>query len=315
MIERHLGESADKEMQATGYEIRQSGFKFTNPLLECEIARDVIADKELRPFKHKVLSLVDQLKASHKVSFLSVYFRDLNNGPWFGIDERELFTPASLLKVPIMISFLKLAETNPKLMEKTLLYEGGIDENAFEYFEPSKAIEPGKAYTTDELIYHMIVYSDNNAKNLLADNLNPIVHAGVFRDIGVSIPPDRQAENFMSVKSYASFFRVLFNSSYLSREMSEKALQYLSESDFRSGIVAGVPSEIWVAHKFGEHAFEKTKQLHDCGIIYCPNSPYLLCVMTRGETFDNLADAIRDVSSLVYKEVDAQNRGVSSQIK
>ncbi len=65
-----------------------------------------------------------------------------------------------------------------------------------------------------------------------------------------------------------------------------------------------------VAHKFGERSFldKKTKQLHDCGIVYHPAKPYVLCVMTRGDDFDKLSAVLRSVSALVYQEVDAQQK-------
>ena len=48
---------------------------------------------------------------------------------------------------------------------------------------------------------------------------------------------------------------------------------------------------------------QEIKQLHDCGIVYYPKHPYLLCVMTRGDSFEYLDDTIRDISHLVYQEV------------
>ena len=79
--------------------------------------------------------------------------------------------------------------------------------------------------------------------------------------------------------------------------MSEKALGLLQKSEFHKGLVAGVPSGTIVAHKFGERdgLTIGEKQLHDCGIIYYPGNPYLLCVMTRGDNFDELAGVVFDV--------------------
>lgn len=299
-----------------GYEIRQGGYRFTNPLLECEVAKDMVESKELRPFRHKVQSLIDDKITSEKVVHISVYFRDLNNGPWFGINEKEKFAPASLLKVPILMSYLKLAESDPQLFAKTIKFEKGYDRNAPENIRPSKWIEAGKTYKIEELLYMMIVYSDNNAQYLLLRNIDMRVFAKPFIDLGLEVPGERTLGDFMTVAGYASFFRILYNASYLSRGMSEKALGYLTEVEFKDGLVAGVPSDVTVTHKFGERRTIEhhgngdidMKQLHDCGIIYYPNRPYLLCVMTRGQDFKALADSIRDISHIVFEEVEYQNR-------
>jgi hypothetical protein len=49
-------------------------------------------------------------------------------------------------------------------------------------------------------------------------------------------------------------------------------------------------------------------QLHDCGIVYYPKRPYILCVMTRGEKMDVLPKVIKEISTEVYRNVDEQVR-------
>jgi beta-lactamase class A len=114
--------------------------------------------------------------------------------------------------------------------------------------------------------------------------------------------------NSTTVHGYSGFFRILYNASYLNRQMSEKALQLLSHEDFSQGIRAGVPKGIVVAAKFGE--FEsgnhgEQKQLHEFGIVYHPKGHYILGVMTQGHDFARQTEIIRDVSALVYREVDS----------
>ena len=58
-----------------------------------------------------------------------------------------------------------------------------------------------------------------------------------------------------------------------------------------------------VAHKFGERELPNADQLHDCGIVYVPKHPYLLCVMTRGDSLTNLTTVIAGLSEVVYNDV------------
>jgi hypothetical protein len=90
------------------------------------------------------------------------------------------------------------------------------------------------------------------------------------------------------------------------------ALELLTKTDFDKGLVAGVPSGTLVAHKFGEKTINTVgisgqinntiHELHDCGIIYIPNDPYFLCVMTKGNDFETLASVIKDISGIVWKQ-------------
>lgn len=291
--------------------MRSGGYRFINPLLEFDIAE---ISNEPRPFKSKIQTKVQQLQADKKIRHISVYFRDLNNGPWFGINEKEKYAPASLLKVPVMISYLKAAETNPELLQKTLRYETEYLDD-YQYIKPSMKIELGKEYTIEDLISRMIKHSDNLAGSLLRENMNTVAVPleKVLSDFGVDF--ELGVGDELSVKNYASFFRILFNSSYLNRESSEKALDLLSQTEFDDGLVAGVPQDLAVSHKFGERSSSQTaRQLHDCGIIYYPKHPYLLCTMTRGTVgatgdYVDISKAIGEISRLVYEEIDWQFRG------
>ena len=153
----------------------------------------------------------------------------------------------------------------------------------------------------------MIIYSDNADYELLLDNIDNTKIFNVYQDLDVDISKAQNDPNgnIITVEDYASFFRILFNASYLNQSMSEKALKLLSQSQYYDGLVAGIPKEITVAHKFGERQFlpSKEKQLHDCGIVYLPNKPYLLCVMSRGSDFNQAANFIKEVSQTVYNEI------------
>lgn len=291
-------------------QVRQGGYRLINPLLECEIGEETIGNAEVMPSKNAIEDLIKARTKRYGLTHVSVYYRDLNNGPWFGINEREKFAAASLLKVPLMMTYLKLAEKDHRLLARRILYKkGGEDYNLMLSVKPSRQIVPGSSYSVDEMLYMLIVYSDNNANELLSKNVEQNEWVKTYHDSGVHVPSS-DGDDY-SVKEYASFFRILFNSSYLSRDMSEKALLYLSEVEFQSGIVAGVPPNTMVAHKYGERAMGdrgEIKQLHDCGIVYYPGNPYLLCIMTRGSEFATLDDMISEISHRIYQDIDFRFR-------
>ncbi len=285
-------------------EERLGEYEFINPLLECE-GSDGVEFKELKSFKTAVKSLIQKKLAERSSNFISVYFRDLNNGPWFGINEKEALYPASLFKVPIMVALLKQAEQDNVFLKKNLSYIGvEHPSNKAQYFKPSQKLVVGNIYSIENLIYRMITSSDNDSMDLLLTSVDPNILNSVYKDFRVETPSADNVSTYqISVKNYASFFRILFNASYLKPELSNLALSILNEVEFKNGLISGVPATIKVAHKFGERNSYDQKQLHDCGIVYYPNHPYLLCVMTRGNNLDILAKTIADISRLVYQEI------------
>ena len=95
--------------------------------------------------------------------------------------------------------------------------------------------------------------------------------------------------------------------------MSEKALKILNNAILEnSRLVAGLPSDVKISHKFGEREAKENgvtiQQLHDCGIVYYPKYPYLICIMTKGKDFNKLSGVIADISKIVYGEVSDKYR-------
>lgn len=289
------------------YEVRSGGFRFTNPLLECELVRDAPENDSVRSIQSRVQRYVDAAGPASRVGAVSVYFRDLNHGEWFSINPVEDFVPASLLKVPVMMALYAKEEKTPGVLSRWVRFEGREDLNALQSIRPSVHLQPRRSYTVDELIRRMIVYSDNNAAALLLDLLEPGELGRLYADLGVHFDGALGDESFLSAASYASFLRILYNASYLTKPLSEKALALMAEARYKDGLPAGVPPGIPVAHKFGEWKLhERTdspEQLHDCGIVYHPAGPYALIVMTRGRDFSTLDDVIAGVSRVVYDEV------------
>ncbi len=284
---------------------QQHKYKLINPLLACNAA-DASTSTEFRPLETELKGLIQKLTDGSD-TIVSLYFKELSSGHQTAINENARYAPASLLKVPIMLAFYKVAESHPEVLKRTLTYTGSVDVNVEENFKPEKFIQPGKTYTVADLIEYMVIYSDNNAMLLLRDAIDDRALSEVFIDLGLTVPTAGDDPDFINVKNYSRFFRVLYHATYLSRESSEKALELLTRDKPFKGIVAGVPEGITVAQKFGERDFtadtggDDKRELHDCGIVYDPGNPYLLCVMTRGKTsFENLSDIIRKISFAVY---------------
>jgi beta-lactamase class A len=287
---------------------QKGGYYFINPLLDCEISGES-AIKKYIPFETKVKESIQENVIDKNADMaMAVYFRNLNNGPWFAINGNADFAPASLLKVPLMIAYLKLSEDNPEILSKSLNVES-LEDNMLQIVKPEKSVEEGKNYTVEELLKYMIIFSDNNATKLLLENMPKDKLDNIYIDLGINISGVRNSDDIITVKDYASFFRILYNSAYLSKKNSEKALEWLSETEYKDGILKGIQNGVTVSHKFGEREIvvnrKFERQFHDCGVVYYEKYPYLLCVMTKGDDFKKLTTVIADVSKIVFDEIKA----------
>ena len=293
-----------KPAEFSSKQVRQGGYRYINPLLECEVGFN--PQNSFGEIRVVLEDVIDNLKSRGAIEEASIYLRDLNNGPYIGINDEEEFSPASLLKLPIMIAYYKQAERQPGYLNTKAKLVVEKDYNSWESIKSSKYLKIGEEYTYDQLIDAMMLYSDNNAMAILSQQMSLDLQDEVYKALGVTIPGSQGINDFMSVRQYASFFRILYNSSYLEPESSEKILQTLTDIEYKDGIRAGIPSSTAVSHKFGERVVNDKTQLHDCGIVYIEDNPLLLCIMTRGDDLDELTGAIRDISAIIYRDISTQ---------
>jgi beta-lactamase class A len=286
--------------------VQRSGFRYISPLLDVELPEGYSVRNEPIPFKHKVKQFVDQQTKTGKVREMSVYYRDMTDGPWFGINEKVKYNPASMMKVPVMVAWLKRAQKDPSVLRLKLTFDKNSKSGPPQEIKPEQTLKLGVSYTVEELLRFMMHFSDNKSTALLYYALAQGEMDKVIASMDAANETDG-VNNSITVKGYSGFFRILYNASYLNDEMSEKALQLMSYPSFPEGIVGGVPKGVIVASKFGVFNEDETPddiQLHEFGIVYHPKGPYILGVLTRGNNWKAQAEIIRSLSELVYDSAD-----------
>lgn len=288
----------------------RSNLAFINSGVRCG-SPPVISKAAYSSLRGELMTIIAGWKNAGKASLVSVYFRDLHDaGPSFSVEANTNFSPASLLKVPMALTYFRLSEEQyPDLLNAKIVPvedEWGL----VQHFAPVKGARYGKEYSVSELLSFSLKYSDNVSYFALYDYLVGAIPHGeeellqTFKELGV-LELDANVTNFLSVREYSALFRQLYNASYLRPNLSNTVLSYLGGLD--EGIKGGVPSGVRVASKFGERGFDDgVKQLHDCGIVYYPDNPYILCIMTEGSEWDELSEIIRDIARMVYEEVDSR---------
>ena len=285
---------------------REGTFRFIRSTQEGKSAAGDRLKKEMKPFQERVNELVKKRVQDGDATAVSVYFRDLNSNNWLGIGERDKFSSGSRLKIPLMIAYFKWAESNPLVLRTTLTYtvHEGTGQNV-----PVRAIEPGRSYSVNDLIFRMITNDDAAAYALLRASLPAGRLEKVFKDLDVG------SEDSLSLHASSAFYRALFNASYLSEEMSEKALRYLYKSTSKEGMTQSIPPNIDIAGTYDERSItspgsdeeQEQYQVDEFGIIYHPSRPFFLGVMVRGSDGDRMNKLLRDIARLVYQEVDRQS--------
>lgn len=275
---------------------RVHSYKFINPIISVDHENEF---EGFAPLKSEISEIIASEK-KNGLATASVYFKDLNKADWIVINPDEKYDPGSLLKVGVLMTYLRMADANPNLLGSEMIFH---KESGFRYPSEhyrSDTVQDGKKYTVNELLQFMIRYSDNYATVFLENYMDTTVFKKEFIDLGVTEPRFDDPNYVLNVKEYSGIFNALYNAGYLKKKASEDALALLSQSTFKDGLLKELPGSLLVAHKFGEAGKGNLHELHECGIFYLAGRPYLLTIMTKGTEWNNLSEVIGRISKVVY---------------
>ncbi|MBU6214736.1 serine hydrolase [Patescibacteria group bacterium] len=284
----------------------KSAYPLIRPLIGIQTPASYNADK-LAPLKSQIENIAKEEPGGTPVEY-SYYYRDLTDASWIGVNENEQYDPASMLKIVIALAAYKQAAVNPDYFSQKLTYTQDLANiNAAFPFAPPIALSVGQSYTIPHLLKLMLSSSDNSAKDLLLSSIDQSILDEVYTGLSIPKPDDTDSAGYtISPREYSHFLRALYYGTYnISWENSNQILQFLADASFTDGLVSGVPSSVRVAHKYGEHVIGSSGtasgiELSDCGIIYHPSRPYLLCIMTEGKDELSLSRFIADLSRATY---------------
>ncbi len=283
-------------------QVRLKDYELTHPLILTDISEE---SKSLRNIHDKIETYVNAARSEQKVDEISVYFRKLDNGAWFSINPNQTYNPASMIKVAYLITFMKMAESNPNILNKKVYFSKhfsqAINQNIKDF-----QLKEGVHYTIEGLLTAMMVHSDNDATILLGEQMNINIFNGIFKDLNIPIP-NPVTEYYISVNDFCKFFRVLYSSTYTRPEYSEYALKMMTYSTYNNGLKKGIDPNVKMSHKFGERIFGSKAQLHEFGIVFYNKTPYLIGVMTKGNSLTQLSTILGDISKIAFDEYKMQN--------
>jgi beta-lactamase class A len=214
----------------------------------------------------------------------------LDNSFSYGLNENDSYTAASLIKLPTVMALYKEAEAGNINLE---------DRHAIQWWEKVGgngslvSLPVGTTLSYRDIAEYMIIQSDNTAFNIVENLLGErkiqefINGAGMTR---TSI-----SDNLTSPADTANLLVKLVNKKILTDKDSSEILSYLKQTDFSSWLVAGIPKEIEVAHKYGD----EVGTVNDAGIVYTKR-PYVVIIMSREVNVDEANSVFPSLSKLVY---------------
>jgi hypothetical protein len=210
----------------------------------------------------------------------SVYFTDVEETYWFGIGQDVSYHSASTVKAAycqyLLATGKPLTEPIQFTASTRTSSSGKLGKDAV-----------GQTFTLSELIAYTIRDSDNQAYRLLYDTYGVKEYNRYVTSLGAKGLSLTTRNEWINVTARELSLAML--AIYRTGEEDPFLVNHLKKARFGAQIAAGTLYE--VAHKYGYNG--GTGGYHDTAIVYAPQCPYVLTIMTHIDI-----DAVEDENAL-----------------
>lgn len=234
----------------------------------------------------KITDLVKSLKGSY-----GVYVFNLTTKHSYGIKGNDIFTAASLIKLPVLLTLYQQAEKGQVSLEGryALRQEDRRPGAGSLQYQPA-----GKTFSYRQLAELMGQQSDNTAFTALLRILGEKKIQATIEELGMS--QTSFSKNETTPKDIGLFFRKLYGGSVVTREHRDEILAFLTKTAFEDRIPAGVPEGVKVSHKIGN----EIGVFSDGGIVF-GERPFILVIMSKNALEREAKTALPAITKVVWE--------------
>ncbi len=244
--------------------------------------------KKMASLKKEVIDIIKKKKGNYGVYFSSLK----SNKIFFGINENQTYTAASLNKVPIVATLYYMAGKGEINLDEKITIQ---KEDTQDYGTGSLRYEkPGSVYSLKTLTKLSLQQSDNTAAYIIAtkigmDNIQKIINMWGLTETSMS-------NNKTSLVDMFTLLKKIYDRKITNSSLTKELLDFLTNTDIEDRLPDLLPWNTIVYHKTGD----TISGIHDVGIIQKGNNPFFLGVMTsdigdREETEQTIARIAKKV--------------------
>lgn len=211
---------------------------------------------------------------------LGFYYKNMVTGTEFGVGEDEIYSAASVIKLPLFLHVLSLCEKGGMHLSDEIITEEDDKVpscGALNLFTGSVKADIAT------LCRLMICLSDNTATNRLIRHCSLSGIEEGFQKMGLyktkirRLLFDREAasrgiQNTISLKELGILLEKLYRGEFISKEVSEYAVDVLLQQQIGHKLDGKLCEIVPIAHKTGEDS----NLSNDVGIVYAPK-PFVVC--------------------------------------
>ena len=232
-----------------------------------------------------------------KKGFYSIYYKDLNSGNYFAIDEKQIQTGVSVNKLPIIAALYYLDKQGKLSLDDKITIQ---KDDVQDYGTGSiRYQEMPQTYSLRNLAKLALKQSDNTAAHVIElkigeENVQKLADSWGLRQTNM-------VNNKTTVYDMSLLFEKIYKNGITDQARTNEMLGFMTKTDFEDRLTARLPSNVKIYHKTGDGE----GSVHDIGIIQTEKGAYILGVMTSdiGEAEEETKNTIAEISKKVFDTI------------
>jgi beta-lactamase class A len=233
-------------------------------------------------------------KTNHLSGVYGFYVIRLSSGFSYGINENDIFEPASLNKLPVMLAMYIEAENGNIDLETTHVLKNSdkVAGSGSLYGKPE-----GYELTYQKILSYMGQESDNTAANIAKNMLGEEKIKQAIDKAGMSNTVVIGEDQKTTPYDVGIFFEKLWEGTLVSKKHRDELLNNLTDTIYEEWLAAGIPSDIDVAHKYGR----EIHVVNDAGIVFT-DDPFVLVFLSKGVVEKEADQVFPELSKTIYNQ-------------
>lgn len=212
------------------------------------------------------------------------FFKNLVTGEQAEYNAERAFSPASVIKFPILMAVFRLAQEGRTSLNDRIVVK---NEDKVPSCGALNSFTDEPSVDIRTLCSLMITISDNTATNVLIDHYGTETLNRQFEEMGLTVTrvnrklfdmeaAARGLSNVIQIKEIAMLLERLYRNEFISEEVCRDILEIMCRQQVKYKIRGMLPAKTKVAHKTGED----DDIANDVGIVFA-KQPFICCFISN----------------------------------
>ncbi len=241
---------------------------------------------KLNTVKQEISQMTSPLRGKY-----GVYFQDLKTKDSFNINGEEIFSAASLIKLPVLITLYRESEAGRIKLDDIYKLQASDKVGG----AGSLQYKPvGYEISFRQMAKLMGEQSDNTAFSIVSKTLGGEKIQDLINALGM------KSTSFIDNKTTPGDIGLLFQKLYGEKIVYDKdrdeILSFITNTIWEDRIPAGIPKGIKVSHKIGT----EVGVISDAGIIFS-EKPFILVIMSQEANEIEAKKALPEITKKIYE--------------